>query len=429
MIYHKTLRNIRKKYNLSQEEFAQKLNCTEEHIAALERDEEKAAPALVDAIRHEFDLHIAPITNVERETLMSRMHNWKLAIDYGDMETAVKLKPEFDKAARLSFSPSTENYYTLYAADYYRLVGDTKAYEESMDTASQLLDQFGVRHHYNYQRLVAAREHDARRYIQALKGYKESERLDWESHWGDVRFFYGYGICLSDMGHAASAVVYLRKAQHHARSIKLYKGRPNRRFDVHIDCALADNLSKIGQSVEALAILDKRLDLEMKYKADKAKIGFVYQSYGNVYRVIGNCDEALKFYEKALPCFLEGSDVYKDVLYRKALTLVGGGKIDEALHCIDTCLSLQPEDIRRVLLEALRCSITLADSESLAHMEDTVMPELLKYGQYEETVKYLRILRKFYDEDGEYRLALKSADLALEIQTNLLDEIRLGGLL
>ena len=429
MIYHKTLMNIRKRHGYTHEEFAKLMECPVEHIVALETGHVPVAYEFAVKLADKLNLHGAPIIESTRNALMDSLSNWKILIDYGLTDKAKQLKPELEKGAMSSYSPSTENLYYLFAADYYRLIGDEKAYDETMALLSQRVDTFAARPMYYYNCLVAAREHINRRYIEALKAYKAAAKLDKDNRLGDVRFYYGYGLCLSDMGHPVNAAERLVKAQHKAKWSKLYNGAPNRRFDVYIDCYLAYNLSKMYKSDEALEILDRRFEIEMKAERSKEKIGFVYHSYGSIYQIMRDYDKALENFDKAFQYLHTNGDAYKTNLYRKALVLIDSDKIEEGLRCIDKGLGFQLDDIRITMFEALRCSVTLTNPESLAYMQDVVMPKLLKYGQYEEIVKYFKLLREFHADRGEYNLALESADMALEIKEHLYDEISLGGLL
>ncbi|MCL2404666.1 MAG: helix-turn-helix domain-containing protein [Defluviitaleaceae bacterium] len=109
MIYYKTLANLRKSFGLSHAELANALGCTEEHIHKLETNRETASFALVSKIKEIYNLQDAPIFESEREAHMEQLYNWKVVINYGDIDKAHELKPVLEKATMSSFSPSTIN--------------------------------------------------------------------------------------------------------------------------------------------------------------------------------------------------------------------------------------------------------------------------------------------------------------------------------
>jgi len=429
VIYYKTLANIRKNLGYSQEDFAKLIGCSTDKIIALECNEEQATYDIVDAIRAKFNLKNAPITETERNLLLNSLFYFKSAIDYGDYKKAAELKPGLEKSVKSSYSPSTEIFYDLFATAYYWQTHNTKAYEENMTALNRRKSEFSARHHFYYYRLIAAREFAAYRYDKALESYIAAEKLDKDTKWGDVGFYYGLGRCLSDMGFAKRASVYFRKAKHLSKWQKIYEDRPNRFYDAELDGYLAYNLSKIGESNEALEILYKRLEKEIgRVNANNEDIGFVYLTFGRVYRNTKDYDTALYNFDEALQYLSEESESYKVNLYHKALTLIDSSNISEGLLCVDKGLRMPLNDTNKVLFEALKCSVLLSDSESLEYMERTIMPKLLEYKLYEEAVKYSKVLSDFCAENGDYESALEYSNTALEIKEQLYEERVEGGL-
>jgi len=415
MIFHKTLKNIRKKHGFTQEEFAKKLGCTVEQIVAIESNVKPATYIFVTLLRDKLKLHNAPITESERSTLMNGLYNWKLAIDYADISTAKMLQPELEKSVRASYSPSAENFYDLYAADYYRAIGDMKAYEETMATLSQRTDEFSARHLYYYQRLVGARAFVEKRYQEAIKAYKKAEALDKNNEWHDVRFYFGMGMSLSDRGYATRAIAYLEKAKHQAMWNKVYNGRRNSRFDVYIDGYLASDLAKIGKIDDALKILDKRLEIEMGKNSEQG-MGYTYFSFGRVYYRVKNYDKAIINYDKALLCLDVDSDAYIASLFQKAMSLDASNKKVEASKIAKKGLSITTDELWKTLFDALAHSTSLYDDpKSSIYLKETLIPKLLDHGQYEVAMYYYKQLSDFYYEEGNSDVALKYSNHAVDI--------------
>jgi len=427
LIFHKTLRNIRKRHGLTQEEFAKKLECTPEHIIALESNNEPVAFEFAVKLMDAFDLHGSPITELARAALMDSLQKWKILIDYGEMDKAAALKQELEKGARESYSPSAEIFYDLFSASYYWAINDMDSVREAMAALEQRTEGFSARHWYYYYRLVAALEYRAYRHKEALIAYKAAEKLDKENKMGNVGFYFGYGTCLVNMGFMERAVEYLDKAQHMSNWSKIYDGKPNRRYAASIDGMLAIALSKLGRCDEALAILDKRLPVELK-RNSREHIGFTYYSYGVVYSRKRDYDKAIDNFDKALDYLSVSGKSYKSSLQYKAIALIESDNITEGLQCIDKGLSMPIDDITRALLEALKCSVTMNDPKSLEYMEDTVMPELLRCGQYLDAVKFFKILSTHYSDAKKFERALEYSNVALEVYEQLYEERIEGGL-
>ena len=427
MIFHKTLANIRKKHGFSQDEFAKALGCTRELIVALESNKEQATFAFVTNLKDKLNLHSAPITESERATLMDSLYKWKLAIDYGDMDVAKAQKPELEKAAKNSYSPSTLNFYDLYSASYYWAVGDKDAFNQVADALSKRTGEFSARHLYHYYRIEASRNYIAYRFVESLKMYKAAEKLDKNSEWGNVGFYYGYGMCLSSLDYPSRAIECFKKAQHIAKWHKAYKGKPNARYNFYIDTVLSDDLSLLGGLDEALAMLDKHLKIESENKIN-LRMGELYLAYATAYLRAKRYDEALENFDTAAKYFNTDGMKCKTTLYRKSLCLIESGNIEDGLRCIEEGFSIQMDDAYRVLFEALKCSVSLNDSESLRHMEDIVLPKLLRHSHNSEAIKYSKLLGEFFGEKGCYEAAFKYSNVALKVIEHLYYEYVEGGL-
>ena len=423
MVFHKTLINIRKKHGYTYEEFAAVLGCTTEHIIALESNRETASFSFVTNLKNKLNLHSAPITQDERNSLMDGLQNWKRAIDYADMSKAKEQKPELEKGARASYSPSVTNFYDLHAADYYRAVGDMKAYEETMAALSKRTDQFSARHQYYYHCLLGAKAFVEKRYQDAIKAYKKAEELDKYKELRDVRFYYGMGISLSDRGYATRAIAYLEKADYLSKWSKAYGGRPNRRFSVYIDGYMASDLAKLGKIDEALEILDRRLVSETK-RDSKEGIGYTYFSFGRVYYRTENYDKAIENFDSALKNLDKGTEAYMSCLSYKTASLIASSELAGAKKCAEKGLRVTTDEYWKTLFDALKHSASLQDDpKSYIYLKETLIPKLQEYGKNEAVVHYYQQLSKFYFEFGSSEVAFKYSNLALEIHKKLHKEL------
>jgi len=283
-------------------------------------------------------------------------------------------------------------------------------------------------HRHYYHRLIGAREYVLHNYDNALKAYLNAERLDKELQWVGVGLYYACAKCLSDMGYIARAVDYYKKARHYARWHKPYDGKSNRKFDVDIDGQLASCLSKLGMIDEAITILEKRLNREVERNISKASIGFTYFSFGRVYSNIGNYEDALQSFEKAFPYLKEGSEAYTANLYYKTMALIANGNISEAALCMEKNLVPDTSKLWNALFNALRHSISLSEPDSILYMTRTAIPNLKKYGHYEEVTEYYEMISDFYKKDKNYELALKYSNLAYEMFKRLYKERIEGGI-
>jgi len=406
LIFYKTLANIRKKHGLSQEEFAKSLGCTVEHIKLLESNKEQASFVFTTQLKDKFNLHDAPITESERAALMDGLYKWKLSIDYGDVSSAAEVMTELAKNTNASFSPSAQIFYTLYAASYYWEVNDMKAFEETMTAIGSRRDEFSARHQYFYHRLVGASKYKARCYNESLKAYEMARKLDKNSEWGDVGFFYSYGRCLSDMGYTVRAIRFLQMAQHLAKYSKIYHDKPNSRYDAYIDGYMAYNLSKLDETGDAFDILDRRLSLEKKKTGANEEIGFIYLSLGRVYFRKENYSKAQSNFEKAEEYLNKKGEAYKTNLYYKAFTLIASGKVPEGLDCVKIGVKISTCEQWKNLFNALKHSASLSAPKSLSYMKKTAISMLQESGQYEDAMDYYKVIGEFYDKGTDCAMAV-----------------------
>jgi len=391
MLYYKTIRRLREKHGLSHEEFAGMMGCTVDYVRSLEdksEGREQATPEFVEKLRDKLNLHGIPLTDDERTVFYTKLNNLKHALDYGEYDKAADSIPELTRCAEASCYQGFINICDLYTAYYYYAINNIEAYENIMSTLFERMQTFDRRQLFYYTYFEGIHACASRSYNEALGAFIKAEELAKNSLWGDIGFYYVYGMVLSDMGYAAKAVKYHKKAKHIARWNKDYNGRANTRYDVYIDGYLADNLSKIGQKDEAFDILNKRLEFEKGNKSAKKVIGFLYLSMGKVYLRIGECQKADSYFNKAFKYLVKGSEAYNANLYYKALALITSGKISDSIDCVNKGLSKHIDDLWVTLFEVLKHSVS--SSESKEYMENIIMPKLLKYGQHEEILRYYK---------------------------------------
>ena len=102
---------------------------------------------------------------------------------------------------------------------------------------------------------------------------------------------------------------------------------------------------------KALDCLDKALECNSKYSDDP----YIWASKGQtLFYYLGRCEEAIKYYDKAL----EIAPAYHDVLYCKQIALEKLGKDEDARKCFDQLKGIRTADYRPSLL---KCDGTLLD--------------------------------------------------------------------
>ena len=425
MIHFKTIKNIRKKHNLSQEEFADMLGYPVDYICSLEDSSGErsiASREFVAKLKDTLNLHDIPLTDEDKAIFYNRLNTLKYLIDYGYTDQAVKLIPDIARCAEASCHSSFINLCDLFTAYCSLETSDFDAFEQKMSFLDRKRQSFDSRHHHYFNLLTGQWMYYAGNYNAALASYVKAEDFDKNSQLKGVNFYFFYGLILSDIGYAVRAVKYLKNAAHHARWNKVFNGKPNSRYDVYIDGYLADNLSKIGQSEEALTILNKRLDRETKLNSEDDTIGYIYLAFGTVFLRAEQYHKALENFEIALRYLDERSEAYKTNLYRKALALIASGMISEGIGCMDEGLSMPIDDLWKTLFEAVKHSASLSDPVSLEYMETTVISKLLKHGQYEDVLRSYKILSDFFGKNGDYERALKYCKLAVEVHEKLFKE-------
>ena len=430
MIYHKTLKSIRRHYGLTPEDLSEKTGYYVPYINAIEdpKNEVPATPEFVQALRDALGLEDAPITENERGELLGRLEKWKAMIDYGDMDRAAKLKQKLEYDTRRSFSTSTQLMLELFTASYYRAIEDFDACYKLMDALSLRKDEFNAKHFYFYHRLVGVRAFTEGRFRDAVNALTKAEKMERQLRREEVGFYYLYGACLSDMGYVANAIENLRKAKYFATWKKVYNGQPNSRFDCYIDGYLAYNLGMIGRNIEAFRILHKRLRIE-KESGNKETIGFTYHSIGSVYMVMKQYDEAVINFDVALENLCKKRDAYKSALCRKALSLLRSGKESECVSCVEKGLSVCSESdiVWRAMLLGLKYSATLHDNESVIRLENEAIRILTDYG-YQDAVDFYEILYDFFMRTGDKDRALKYSALGMKAYKRLYEERMEGGM-
>jgi len=411
---------------MTQEEFAEALGCTTEHIVALETNKERATFEFAVKLTEVFNLHGAPITESARTTLMDRLSTWKHQINYGLVHKAAGLKPELEKAALSSYSPSTENFYYLHLADYYRLANDMPAYNETMELLGNRSGAFGIKHKYYYYRLLGVKAYVEKRHNEAIRAYEAAIALDKDKEWHDVRLYYGIAVSLSDSGFATRALMYFKEAKQLAQHSIVYGGKPNSRYDVYIDGYMGYDMSRLGRSDEALPMVRERLKAETS-KQSKDGMGYSYFSLGRIYHRIKDYYKAEENYENALKYLASGGVAYMAVLFGQASLMVSLDRIAKAAEYAEIGLSVATNDYWKVYFEALKQYTQLQSNiETASHMAEALIPKLVENRQYEAAVFYYQKLGEYYREKGSLEDACKYFKHALEVQIKLQEELLEG---
>ena len=413
MMYYKTLKNIRTKFNISAEKLAEITGYDVEYIRNLEgpNSEEQASQEFVDTLKEKLDLKGAPITESEIESLQNRLYNWKIMIDYGFLDKAVKWKPILEQDVNRSFSSSTKYYMDLYTASFFWAVGNYESCYQLLDSLSQKTDQFNSRHFYMYYRLVGMRALTENRLKDAVTAFSKAERMDRHLRQNEVGLYYLYGKCLSDLGYVGRAVDNLKKAKRLSIWGKLYEGQPNKRYDVYIDGCLAYNLSITGQSDKALNILNKRLQAVERTNAGERALGYTYFSLGSVFLEARKYSEAISNFNIAFQYLDPGEETYKVALFCKAVSLIRDGMITEAVDYaetgLDLCLDDDEDELWRAKFEIIKHLAALDNPDSVAYLESSIIPILAKYEYHYVIVEYYEALCNYYEQNGDLAQALK----------------------
>jgi len=420
MIYFRNLRKIRKRYNLTQEAFANKLGVSEAYILSLEDSAEESVQItseFVAKLRDVFDLHGVPLTDSEKTVFYDKLNDLRRCVEYGYMDRAKEAIPDLVRCSEASCHQSFINLCELHSAYYYQSVDDTKAYDKLMASLSEKKSTFDSKHHYYYNVLIGTQAYKTRDYDKALSAYIKAEKLDKLSKIKEVNFYYMYSMILSDMGYATRAVEYYEKAAHHAKWNKVFLGRPNNRYNVEIDRYLAYNLSIIDQGEKALAILNKRLGIEKRKESPNDVIGTIYFGLGRVYFNTGDYADAEANHEAASRYLSKSNKIYIHNLYYKAKALIAQDKTKEAIACLDEGLSNPIDEMWKYLFESLKHSTNFSNDESMQYMTETLLPKLLEHGCHKEASNYYEMISKFYAKEKNHNLALvyiKQASLVIE---------------
>ena len=421
MIYYKVLIAIREGHGLSQKAFADMLGCSVDYIRALEgpsKNRDQVTPEFLNILREKLDLHDAPLTVEEKDQFMEELHRWKDLIDYGEIRKATALKPELAKRAKSSFRQGLLALHSIYEAAYYFAVGKPKAFKDTMSYLETLKQGFSERCNVLYYQQQGAFALWENRLFDAQVAFIKAEEMDKKSKYSSMIFNYNYGLCLSYMGYATRAIEYLKKAQYKAKWDKNHEGRANRRYAVHIEGELAQNFSKLGNTDEALLILNNRLNYEMS-RSKPRYLGFVYHDFGRVYHRMGKIREALENYYEAFKYHEEGSVPYLNNTYHKTKALIANGRICEAMDYVNKGLNMSNDEIWKVLFDALKHSLSLSNPESREHIIMTAIPNLIRHNQDEEVMDHYKKLSEFYEKNGDSDKALQYNRLALDIYEKL----------
>ena len=360
--------------------------------------------------------------------VFSELCEWKRLIDCDKLGRARVLRPKLEKRSKEFGHVLPRLCYEMYAARFYRVTNDIEAFDKTMaylETVESEIEVWGMLQ-YLYLRLKGMRALSKRQFKESLDMLLEAEKMIGveENVDGDAALYYAIGYCLTDLHNPNMAIEYLKKAQWHA----FQKG--HQKYDIDIQCFLAQNYSKIGEHDEAFNILNECLANKKGIKNSKASyspLGNIHLSYGIICCRAEKYHDALVHFETAIENTEEGTDLYLNSLYYKTLALIDSGNPDMALPDLEKGESLSVAGTSwEALFSALKHSLMLTNPESLDCLINSLIPKLQEYGDIEEVMRHYRTLSDHYKKCEEYEKALKYSNLALETMETMIKKREKG---
>jgi len=404
--------SIRRKKGLSQTELAQAVNFSQSYINRVEQGNRTISEEFLNAFRQVVDLPNVPLTDNEVELFKARLRSWKDIINYGDYDKARELKPGLAQSAKWSQEPELQIYFDLYDASFYHATRDMDKRNEIIASLSTNPHTFNGEQQYLRLRLVGIRELSVWKYRTALTSFLEAEKLGESLGLNDEGLYYNIAYCFTDMGYAYLANEFFEK------SLQMLHSKANYSYDNQIRSFIAWNISQLGKTDEALAILEGCIREEKSKATSISNIGAFYKSIARIHHRIGNFAEAIENVDEAASHFEPTSKSYGYNLYYKAIILIENNKMNEGMDCLNESLGFFDDaSLEHLKLSMLRHSTSLNKPSSLKFIESTAIPKLLDHGAYQELIMHCDKIRVHYEAKNMYKKAYEYSHLSQKLTT------------
>ena len=408
------IRGIRNKLGLTQDYLAYKIGYTSSHIGKLENGSRTITDEMLEKIKKALDITDVPLTPDEIKAFKRELYNWRNLINAWCLDEAGALREGLKRRAELSQDQDLIALYYLMSVGFFRAIGDNSSADAVMAEIAAMSDEFAVEHKLRFLIIRGTDKAHAHNYLAALSDLLEAEKLNDELKIASAGLYHNIAICLTDLGYAHRACEYIAKV----RSL----GKETEMLEIHCNMMLAINYSNMNRCKEAIELLKSCLFLQKSRPSQAPVMASIYNGFGYVYMKAEDYAKALENFNKALEHLEEGSWDYLHTLYYMSQSLYMLGDTQESDDLLNQGIDLAPDnDVTGIMFNAAKHLRSLDDDTSLAYIENTAIPDIMKFGRYVWVIEYCDKLKDFYKGRQKYKIALKYSEMAQDCHKNIIE--------
>jgi len=232
------------------------------------------------------------------------------------------------------------------------------------------------------------------------------------------RLFGNIGMCYSNLHYPNKAIIYLQKAR------GLYPVKPVKEADMlglDLDLPIVYNYLRVDAAHEAEDLLES-CNEQANILKDDYYIGMTMLRSGEFHMNSQDWKPALKYLDKSIECYKEGTEFHFIATHRKILCLIKDRTFTEAENLIAKAQRIYgTHEVYSVYIESTVHHLTISrrktrkNSKAIKYIQTVTIPFLIKMGDKFEAIEYYELLEEHFDKIGNPSKSLEMSRAIKEL--------------
>ena len=409
------LKLFRKANSMSQEELGKILSISSTQVNKVEGGYDEYTIEQVEAARKHFNIMDMPLSKHDCIAFKKRLYIWRDYIRDLRMVDAEEMHSKMSPIVNLDICDhDLPILYRLFEIMLLLYKNNLYAAEEKMKQLENFKDKMTYEHRHYHLCNKGLRDIFSEKYEDALEHYTQAFELRNQYASSaykedDERLYYGLAVCYAKLERLISASTALSK-------IYMMPARTRTEgFILNLDNICAINDMKLGKFTEAKELLEGCLILA-KSMDNKHFVGTVLGNLGLLNKYLGNPEEAIEYFYKALNYFEVGSDIHIWTLYHKTHCFIDNGKFYQAEGVMRKLKELySTHDDYSVIFNTLHFYMGIKKRTSqyterfTGYIEEETIPFFIKKHDYFTALGYYETLEMCYEKMKNHEKSLLAA--------------------
>ena len=420
MFVHDKIKAMRHKNGISGGNLAKLLHSSQSSISKIENGVLPISPEMLESLKEITGYAGVPVTEDEINNFRKDLYDFYDTIKNAHLVEAREESNRLQSIIEKCFEEEFKILYCLF--DSYLLLRERQHHnaknklEYLTDKLYTLTDEQQYFYYYFYAGSIY------KDYAKSIQYFLKAEKIAEKRGRPETSLYYSLSNMYSRIDYSFKSIMYGEMA------LKMAQNSSDKAYLLNIEATLAFEYARVGCYQLALNGLYGCLTRE-KALGDTWRLEITHHNLACVYLYMKDYTNTMKHLNKALGYCNVGDRAYLNNKLHIAYVLIDQNENKKALSLIEEFLP-NAQDIpdMLLLLESAKHSLNLNNAYSLAYIEDTSIPQLLKMGEHEEAIRYMHILSNFYKKFSDSKKFIQKRSEHLELALFYTNKILKGEL-